>query len=120
VDDQRARRVKMGTDQWERPARFVGRIEANGRMVELSPEDDGYPQGRRSRPWEVDEVVEGLGAPPEAVVEGESMWASPEGWKKPIDKAPGAVIHFLCQKRQQRPMVNPGRAGAGGRQAVAE
>jgi len=115
VDDQRARRAKMETDQWGRPVRSAGRIEANGQTVELSPEGDEYSRGRRIRPWEVDEVVEGLGAPPEAAVEGESIWASPEDWKKPIDIAPGVVTHFRCQKRQQRPMVNPGWAGAGGR-----
>jgi hypothetical protein len=105
----------MEIDQWGRPVRSAGRTEANVQTVELSPEGDEYPRGRRNRPWEVAEVVEGLGAPPEAVVEGESIRASLEGLKKLIDIAPGAVTHFRCQKRQQRPMVNPGWAGAGGR-----
>ncbi len=95
--------------------RFVGRSEANGQMVGLSPGDDGYPQGRRSRPWEVGEVVEGLGAPPGAVVEGENIRVSPEDWKKPIDITPGVVTRFLCLKRQQMPKVNLERVGAGGR-----
>jgi len=115
VDGQRARRAKREIDQWGRPVRSAGRIAANGQTVELNPEGDEYPRGRRIRPWEVAEVVEGPGAPPEAVVEGESIRASPEDWKKPIDIAPGAVTHFRCQKRQQRPMANPGWAGAGGR-----
>jgi hypothetical protein len=104
----------METDQWGRLVRFAGRTEANHQMVELSPEGDEYPRGRCIRPWEVAEVIEGLGAPPEAAVEGESIRASPEDLKKPIDIAPGAVTHFQCPKRQQRPMANPGWAGAGG------